>query len=108
MARPKSTEKRTKRFHVLYSEREHAQMISNARDACLEPGVYARHRTAGVSPDKKLPSKKEEALLHGVAALQQISKNFEQVKDMVSDDIMKMMRTELMAVRQLITKALEK
>ena len=83
-------------------------MLENARDACLEPGIYARHRTAGTKPDKKLPSQKEEALLQGIAALQQISKNFEQIKGIVSDDIMMMMRTELMAVRQLITKALEK
>jgi len=35
---------------------------------------FTRFMTAGVEPDKKLPIEKDEALLKGVAALQQISK----------------------------------
>lgn len=92
----------------MYTPGELAIVKKNARQARITVSAFTRFVTAGVEPDSKLPTEREEALLKGVAALQQISKSFEQIKGAVSDDVLIMMRTELIAVRQLIAKGLER
>lgn len=86
----------------MYTPEELAVMKANARQARLTPSAYRRYMTTGIEPEQKLPSEKEIALLQGIAALQQLSKKFEQTT--VSDDIL----NELIAIRQLIAKGLSK
>ncbi|MCF0055494.1 hypothetical protein [Dyadobacter sp. CY356] len=109
MARPKSSEKLNKRIQICVTvdQKKHIEEIASERDF---EGVsdMVRLDYLKVKPKRKKPTESEEALLKGVAALQQISKNFEQVKGVISDDIMRMMRTEFIAVGQLITKGLKK
>ncbi|WP_146151603.1 hypothetical protein [Dyadobacter jiangsuensis] len=64
---------------------------------------------AEVQPMRLKPTPEAEEMLKGLAAVQQISKNLDLLakEGNVSDEILMMVRTELMAAGQLISKGLK-
>lgn len=109
MARTKKIEKRTIRRHVAFSPSEDEKLIKLVENSTMDVSSYIRFSAIGEKANKKVATPLREQLINGISSLQQINKNLETLmaQGAVSDHVIIMMRTEIIAAHQQIEKGLK-